>query len=127
MSLRGAVMVCGTASDVGKSRIVAGLCRVLVRQGVRVAPFKAQNMALNSFVTKSGHEIARSQAHQAAAARTPPEVEMNPVLVKPFGEMTSQLVVMGRPAGEIRAGDYGTSRGAVRDGHLCARRTAGSL
>jgi adenosylcobyric acid synthase len=106
-------MVCGTASDVGKSRIVAGLCRVLVRQGVRVVPFKAQNMALNSFVTTSGEEIARSQAHQAAAARILPEVEMNPILLKPTAEMTSQLVVMGRAAGEIKAGDYGTSRGAL--------------
>jgi adenosylcobyric acid synthase len=113
MSLRGAVMICGTASDVGKSRVVAGLCRVLSREHVRVAPFKAQNMALNSFVTKSGHEIARSQAHQAAAAGIAPEVEMNPVLLKPSGEMTSQLVVMGRPAGEMRAGDYGTSRPAL--------------
>ena len=113
MTLRGAVMVCGTASDVGKSRIVAGLCRVLTREGTRVAPFKAQNMALNSFVTTSGHEVARSQAHQAAAARALPEVEMNPALLKPSGEMTSQLVVMGRPAGEIRAGDFGRARGAL--------------
>ncbi|HVC24556.1 MAG TPA: cobyric acid synthase [Acidimicrobiales bacterium] len=109
MSVRGALMVCGTASDVGKSRIVAGLCRALVRAGLRVAPFKAQNMALNSMVTASGHEIARSQAHQAAAARIDPEVEMNPVLLKPTGEMTSQLVVMGRAAGEVRAADYGAS------------------
>ncbi|MGH8325291.1 MAG: cobyric acid synthase, partial [Steroidobacteraceae bacterium] len=72
-------MVCGTASDVGKSRVVAGLCRVLARRDVDVAPFKAQNMALNSFVTTSGDEIARSQAHQAAAARTAPVVEMNPI------------------------------------------------
>ena len=110
MTLRGAVMVCGTASDVGKSRIVAGLCRVLARRLVRVAPFKAQNMALNSFVTSSGHEIARSQAHQAVAARTVPEVDMNPVLLKPAGETTSQLVVMGRPAGEIGVDDYGAAK-----------------
>jgi len=108
-------MVCGTASDVGKSRIVAGLCRVLARDDVLVAPFKAQNMALNSFVTATGHEIARSQAHQAAAARTVPEVEMNPVLLKPSGEMTSQLVVMGRPVGEMRAGEYRTARPALLD------------
>ncbi|HVA23401.1 MAG TPA: cobyric acid synthase [Chloroflexota bacterium] len=106
MTLRGSVMVCGTASDVGKSRIVAGLCRVLNRQGVDVAPFKAQNMALNSCVTTSGHEIARSQAHQAAAARIAPVVEMNPILLKPSGDLRSQLVVMGRPAGEVVAGDY---------------------
>jgi adenosylcobyric acid synthase len=106
MTLTGSLMVCGTGSDVGKSRIVAGLCRVLSREGVAVAPFKAQNMALNSFVTTSGHEIARSQAHQAVAARTAPAVEMNPILLKPVGGQRSQLVVMGRPAGEVLAGDY---------------------
>lgn len=99
-------MVCGTASDVGKSRLVAGLCRVFARRGLGVAPFKAQNMALNSFATRSGHEIARSQAHQAAAARTEPTVDMNPVLLKPTGELRSQLVVMGRPAGDVLAGEY---------------------
>ena len=106
MTLRGSLMVCGTASDVGKSRVVAGLCRVLARKGVDVAPFKAQNMALNSFVTATGHEIARSQAHQAAAAGTLPAVEMNPILLKPTGELKSQLVVMGRAVGEVLAGDY---------------------
>ncbi len=99
--MRGAVMICGTASDVGKSRIVAALCRLLARRGVSVAPFKAQNMSLNSTVTASGHEIARSQAHQAAAARTEATVEMNPVLLKPTGDRTSQLVVMGRVVGEV--------------------------
>lgn len=107
MNLKGAVMVCGTASDVGKSRIVAGLCRVLARRAVRVAPFKAQNMALNSFVTDAGEEVGRSQAHQAAAARTRVEVAMNPILLKPTGEKTSQLVVMGRPVGDVVAAEYG--------------------
>ena len=97
-------MVCGTASDVGKSRLVGGICRLLARRGLAVAPFKAQNMSLNSFVTSAGHEIARSQAHQAAAAGTVPEVAMNPVLLKPTGAMRSQLVVMGRPAGEVTTG-----------------------
>src|SRR5919199_1826710 len=96
-------MVCGTTSDAGKSRVVTGLCRTLARQGVRVAPFKAQNMALNSFVTSSGHEIGRAQAVQAWAAGVEPEVGMNPILLKPTGERTSQVGVMGRPAGHLDA------------------------
>jgi adenosylcobyric acid synthase len=104
MALQGAVMVCGTASDVGKSRLVAGLCRALARRGASVAPFKAQNMSLNSTVTRAGHEIARSQALQAAAAGTEADVHMGPVLLKPMGDGVSQLVVMGRPAGEVRSG-----------------------
>jgi adenosylcobyric acid synthase len=99
-------MVCGTASDVGKSHVVTGLCRVLHRRGVRVAPFKAQNMALNSWVTPSGHEIGRAQGVQALAAGVDPEVAMNPILLKPTGERTSQVVVMGRPAGHLDAAAY---------------------
>ena len=99
-------MVCGTASDVGKSHVVAGLCRVLHRQGVRVAPFKAQNMANNSYVTPSGHEIGRAQGVQALAAGAVPEVAMNPVLLKPTGERTSQVVVMGRPYAHLDAAGY---------------------
>jgi adenosylcobyric acid synthase len=104
MTLSGALMVCGTASSAGKSRVVAGLCRTLARRGVNVAPFKGLNMSLNSTVTRSGHEIARSQAHQAVAARIEAAVQMGPVLVKPSGPGVSQLVVMGRPAGEVRPG-----------------------
>ncbi len=104
--MRGGLMVCGTASDVGKSSVVAGLCRVLHRQGVSVAPFKAQNMANNSYVTPSGHEIGRAQGVQALAAGAVPEVAMNPILLKPTGERTSQVVVMGRPAGHLDAAAY---------------------
>ena len=106
MTLRGSLMVCGTASDVGKSRIVAGLCRVLARQHVSVAPFKAQNMSLNSFVTSGGHEIARSIANQAFAAGVDPDVAMNPILLKPSGPRTSQLIVMGHAIGEFGQREY---------------------
>ena len=104
--MRGGLMVCGTASDVGKSSVVAGLCRVLHRQGVRVAPFKAQNMANNAFVTPGGHEIGRAQGVQALAAGAEPEVAMNPILLKPTGERTSQVVVMGEPIGHFDAAAY---------------------
>ncbi len=104
--LRGALMVCGTTSDAGKTTIVTGLCRVLARRGVRVAPFKAQNMSLNSVVTSSGHEIARAQGIQAAAAGIEPEPAMNPVLLKPTGERASQVIVSGRPTAVLSALEY---------------------
>ncbi|MEM9561724.1 MAG: cobyric acid synthase [Actinomycetota bacterium] len=99
-------MVCGTTSNSGKTTVVAGLCRSLRRAGVRVAPFKAQNMALNSAVTRTGHEIGRAQYLQAQAAGVEPEVAMNPVLLKPTGERSSQVVVMGRPIGTLSAVEY---------------------
>ncbi len=111
--MRGGLMVCGTASDVGKSSVVAGLCRVLRRQGVSVAPFKAQNMANNSYVTPAGHEIGRAQGVQALAAGAVPEVAMNPILLKPTGERTSQVVVMGRPAGHLDAAAYQAEKPAL--------------
>ena len=99
-------MVCGTTSDAGKSTIVAGLCRLLARRGVRVAPFKAQNMALNSVVTPSGHEIGRAQGIQALAAGVDPEVAMNPILLKPTSERTSQVVLLGEPWKVLTAAEY---------------------
>jgi adenosylcobyric acid synthase len=99
-------MVCGTSSDAGKSHFVTGLCRLLSRRGMKVAPFKAQNMALNSFVTPSGHEIGRAQGVQAMAAGVDPEVAMNPILLKPTGERTSQVVVLGKPVDHLDAVAY---------------------
>ncbi len=104
--LRGGLMVCGTTSNSGKTTLVAGLCRSLSRVGVRVAPFKAQNMALNSAVTSTGHEIGRAQYLQAQAAGIEPEVGMNPILLKPTGERSSQVVVMGKPVGVMSAVEY---------------------
>ena len=106
VALQGGLMVCGTASDAGKTTVVTGLCRLLSRRGVRVAPFKAQNMALNSAVTPSGHEIGRAQAAQAQAAGVPPEVAMNPILLKPQSDRTSQVIVMGRPWQILDAAGY---------------------
>ena len=102
----GALLVAGTTSDAGKSVVTAGLCRWLARQGVKVAPFKAQNMSLNSAVTADGAEIGRAQAVQAAAARVEPEAAMNPVLLKPGSDQTSQVVVLGRPWADVSAMSY---------------------
>ncbi len=107
----GALLVAGTTSDAGKSMVVAGLCRLLSRSGVRVAPFKAQNMSNNSAVTVEGGEIGRAQAVQARAAGVAPSVRFNPVLLKPGSDRTSQLVVRGRPAGHVSAADYHAHRG----------------
>jgi adenosylcobyric acid synthase len=104
--VNGALLVAGTSSDAGKSVLAAGLCRWLARQGVRVAPFKAQNMALNSAVTADGAEIGRAQAMQAAAAGVEPEAVMNPVLLKPGSETRSQVVLLGRAIAETGALDY---------------------
>ncbi|MER8158482.1 cobyric acid synthase [Streptomyces sp. NPDC094472] len=102
----GGLLVAGTTSDAGKSVVTAGICRWLARQGVSVAPFKAQNMSLNSFVTREGAEIGRAQAMQAAAARVEPSALMNPVLLKPGSDRSSQVVLLGEPVGELSARGY---------------------
>ena len=102
------LLVAGTASDAGKSVVTAGICRFLSRQGMKVAPFKAQNMSLNSVVTKDGAEISRAQVMQAAAAGVEPEAAMNPVLLKPGGSGTSQVVLLGKPVAETDAMGYAT-------------------
>ncbi len=104
--MRGALLVAGTHSDVGKTAITAGLCRWLAREGVRVAPFKAQNMALNSMVTAEGAEIGRAQAMQAAAARIAPTALMNPVLLKPASDQRSHVIVLGQPWRDADARTY---------------------
>jgi len=100
------LMIQGTCSDAGKSILVAALCRIYTRRGFKVAPFKSQNMALNSFVTPEGAEIGRAQAVQAQAACRPPHIDMNPVLLKPEGNSRSQVVLMGRPWKTLPAADY---------------------
>ena len=100
------LMFQGTSSHVGKSILTAALCRIFFRAGRRVAPFKAQNMALNSFVTADGLEMGRAQVAQAEAANIPPRVEMNPVLLKPTGNATSQVIINGKPVGVMSAAAY---------------------
>jgi adenosylcobyric acid synthase len=100
------IMVVGTTSHVGKSLLTTALCRILSRRGWRVTPFKGQNMALNSYVTATGGEIGHAQAVQAWAAGVSPRVEMNPILLKPQGDSTSQVIIKGRVAGRTSAAEY---------------------
>lgn len=100
------IMIQGTMSNAGKSLICAGLCRIFRQDGYRVAPFKSQNMALNSFITRDGFEMGRAQVVQAEAAGIEPDVRMNPILLKPTTDVGSQVIVNGRPIGNMRAMEY---------------------
>jgi adenosylcobyric acid synthase len=114
------LMVQGTTSDAGKSLLVTALCRWLRRQGVRVAPFKPQNMALNSAVTEDGGEIGRAQAVQAAACRLPPHTDMNPVLLKPNSDTGAQVIVHGRAIGNQDARTYHDYKQVARSAVLAS-------
>ncbi|MPY79290.1 MAG: cobyric acid synthase [Actinophytocola sp.] len=106
----GGVLVAGTTSDAGKSLVAAGLCRFLARQGLSVAPFKAQNMSNNSMVCPDGTEIGRAQWLQARAAGVTPEAAMNPILLKPGSDRRSHVIALGKPFGTLDAGEYATGR-----------------
>jgi adenosylcobyric acid synthase len=108
-------MVCGTSSGAGKSTIVTGLCRLLARRGVRVAPFKAQNMSNNAAVCADGAEIGRAQYAQALAAGIDPTADLNPILLKPIDDHRSQVIVHGAPVAEVGATDYGAQSGDLLD------------
>jgi adenosylcobyric acid synthase len=113
--MHGALLVAGTTSDAGKSALVTGICRLLARRGVAVAPFKAQNMSNNSVVTPDGGEIGRAQAAQALACGLAPSVAFNPVLLKPGSDRSSQVVVRGRVDGTVSARSYQQRKAALLD------------
>ena len=106
-------MILGTGSDVGKSVIAAGFCRLFSDMGLRVAPFKAQNMSNNSYVTEEGGEMGRAQVVQAECARIRPHVDMNPVLLKPAADNHSQVVVQGHATGHLSAVNYYAQREVI--------------
>ncbi len=116
------LMIQGTTSDAGKSTVVAGLCRVLKRRGVRVAPFKPQNMALNSAVTEDGGEIGRAQAVQAQAAGLAAHTDMNPVLLKPNSDTGAQVIIHGRAIGNMEAASYHDYKRVAREAVLASHR-----
>ena len=105
-----ALMIQGTASSVGKSFLTAGLCRLYARRGISVAPFKSQNMSNQAAVDADGGELGRAQAVQAAAAGVDPHVDMNPILLKPEGELRSQVILQGRPLGSMTFRNYQSRR-----------------
>ena len=113
--MTGKLLVAGTSSDAGKSVVTAGICRWLAGQGVKVAPFKAQNMSLNSMVTPDGAEIGRAQVMQAQAAGIEPSAHMNPVLLKPGSDRRSQVVLLGHPVAEVDALEYGAYKERLRE------------
>ncbi len=113
-------MIQGTMSGVGKSILTAGILRVLYQDGFKVAPFKSQNMALNSFVTRDKREIGRAQALQAAAAGMEPSSDMNPILLKPMGDTTSQVIVNGLPIGNMKAREYFRMKTSLKPDILAA-------
>src|SRR5579862_7800248 len=113
-------MIQGTTSDAGKSTLVAGLCRILKRRGARVAPFKPQNMALNSAVAVDGGEIGRAQALQAQAAGIAPTTDMNPVLLKPNTDVGAQVIVHGRAVGTMHAAQYHDYKRVAREAVLAS-------
>lgn len=104
--MKASIQICGTGSDVGKSVIVTALCRIFLQDGFQVCPFKAQNMSLNSFVTKQGLEMGRAQVTQAQSSRIEPDADMNPVLIKPTSNVGSQIIVQGEPIGNMTAREY---------------------
>ena len=106
MSKAKCIMVQGTMSGAGKSLLCAALCRIFAQDGYRVAPFKSQNMALNSFVTRNGAEMGRAQVVQAQAAGVEPDVRMNPILLKPSSDVGSQVIVNGKARGQMPAAAY---------------------
>ena len=108
------IMLQGTGSSVGKSLLCAGLCRLFRQDGLAVAPFKSQNMALNSYATAQGLEMGRAQVTQAQAAGIEPSAMMNPVLLKPTGDRRSQVICMGKPIGSMTAMEYHRYKPALR-------------
>jgi adenosylcobyric acid synthase len=116
----GSLLVAGTTSDAGKSVVTTGLCRAFARRGLRVAPYKAQNMSNNSMVTAEGAEVGRAQWVQAVAARAEPEAAMNPVLLKPGSDRRSHVVVMGKPFGHLEANEFAGGRTALAEAAFAA-------